>query len=271
MYVLGIDPSAKCVGWGLLASDGVEYDLAAWGTFSPDKLASGYPDEKHDRFRVMAWELEKLLDKYGLTSENTLAGVEHAAIGLVSARAMEVVLSAVMTAKTVFAMDRIPVMSVYPASWQALVRVKGYSTKECSELLVRDVYGKTGLPEDACDAIAIAHWAAIMSMERPFIGDVYRKLEEGISVERLYQVGRKEVDDLWNKRNDRTLDKKQQRALSKQFIEACATYRKNLEELRRDESLIPQSKVKIDGNAKPTSSLGASEALKRAKEIFDGD
>lgn len=268
-YVLGVDPSAKCTGWALLAACRGEYDLAAYGAFSPDKLAAHDIDSRHSRFERAAEAVTELVAKYGLDRHNTVAGVEHAAIGLISARSMEVVLSAVMSAKIALSLQGIAVRSVYPASWQALIRIKGYDSKECSDLMVRDVYGVTGLSEDICDAVAIAHWTAIMSNEKPYLGDIYRKLEEGVADESLYKLGRKLVDELYRKRYNSELPKKERHAVSKAFVAACETYRDNLEKFRKAEGLAPQTKVRIDGNSRPKSSEQTEEWMRKAKSIFE--
>lgn len=258
MIFLGIDPGSQALGWSVLAPNNGEYALCAYGKFNPTRIAEKTGVE---RYRVAYEGVKDIITKLGIKG---LVAVEYTAIGAFSARSMEVTLSMSMAARAAAWSKKLETINVYPRSWQAMIKIQNADTKEASRFLAEEMYQGIGLSEDTCDSIAIAHWASIMRRDLPWLDEKTRLLEEGVSEEDLYKLGRDRAERVKKNLHSGTMTKEK----SDEFIFEMRAYQARLDKHRKSVNATPKSKIKIDGNM-PQKSKSNNDDFKNVAEAFN--
>ena len=274
-YILGFDPSAANTGWALLAPKDGFWDIAGYGSFSPKRMAAKdlkefcEPEDIYRRAGDEAIKLIKALDLYdGRMLSNCHVGIEKVAFFALNKQSMAVGISTGVAIQIALWNARgIPAIPVVPTAWQAPIRVKGWSTKECSAFLAQAVYNVQDAPEDACDAIAVAHYIAHHRGYMDFIDETIGRLEAGVAPDIMPALGRKAVEAA--KRAILTAPRGSRR-LSKAFVKAHEEYVAALKNHRKLKGLdVAQSKLRQDFNLKAPALVQNNDALDRAMERLE--
>lgn len=251
MLILGVDPSSTSTGWALLAPKDGEYKLAAHGSYSPNKMAEKRLDA--DKYLIAGDEIVNVLKRLGCNDKIVMSGTEYSAYVAPSKRSMEVLVSVCMTIRySLWAFTGIKPVIVHPPSWQSLIGAKKGKSKEASRRLAKRLYGAIPASQDACDAIAVAHWTATVRAycDREYISDRLRRFEDGITdSDLLFKMGRGEVWGFRGEVSARENDPPRDRRLAHRHLaESAERYEKALAAHRKDIGLPPFSQVKIDGS-----------------------
>ena len=236
-----------------------EWRVVKFGVIKPRQLAEkelqGFEDIE-DVYQIAAVEVSKRLPEM-LGEENaldysgdTLVGVERVAFMAKNINSMVVGASVgaavgaavrLKTGHTVF--------SVVPSAWQNFLGAKKLDEgKKAAADIAVTTYGLADVPQDAADAIGVAHYISHTRGRLPLINKNLLLLEHQIPIDDLMRFGRQEVDDaksvILSTGGGRGKSDRQA-----SFDKAVETYQEALRFARKAVGLPPMTKVKMGTKA----------------------
>lgn len=146
--ILGVDPGTKCTGWGIIATDGRQYELVEYGTIEPKASL-----DSAQKYLLIFEGIEEVLQKHGPLALSVETQYVHkniqSAIKLGMARGVVVVAGAKYG---------IPVFEYAPAKAKQAITGNGSASKEQILKMIKLLLNLKEVPssEDAADALALA-------------------------------------------------------------------------------------------------------------------